>query len=167
MSTTPPSAVRSARCTHAVVSRWASTADPEALHRSGTTPQAGTPRWPHTGGETTPSLHMPRDARPARLSSLRLLAMASPPRDARRRSGRQGRASCGVCVPTPSIARRSYWIPGSYAPPWSEKRTSLLKAIEKEGLQRGNGDNNEVGRHRHIHDPGIQQEPSSIVPAAI
>src|SRR5262249_45044398 len=53
---------------------------------------------------------------------------------------------------------RSYWIPGSYAPPWSEKRTSLLKAIEKEGLQGGKGDNNWVGRPRHIHDPGIQQE---------
>jgi len=34
------------------VSRWVSTADPEAWHRSGTTLQAGTPRWPHTGGET-------------------------------------------------------------------------------------------------------------------
>jgi len=54
---------------------------------------------------------------------------------------------------------RSYWIPGSYAPTWSEKRTSVLKAIEKEGLQGGTGDNNWVGRHRHIHDPGIQQEP--------
>src|SRR5215510_11147221 len=54
--------------------------------------------------------------------------------------------------------RRSYWVPGSYAPPWSEKRTSLLKVIEKEGLQGGKGDNNWVGRHRHIHDPGIQQE---------
>src|SRR5262249_32858465 len=57
---------------------------------------------------------------------------------------------------------RSYWIPGAYAPPWSEKHPSLLKAIAKEGLQGGKGDNNEVGRHRHIHDPGIQQEPSQI-----
>ena len=48
---------------------------------------------------------------------------------------------------------------GSSAPPWSEKRTSLLKAIAKEGLQGGKGDNRWVGRHRHIHDPGIQQEP--------
>ena len=39
---------------------------------------------------------------------------------------------------------RSYWIPGSCAPPWSEQRTSLLKAIEKEGLQGGQGDNNGV-----------------------
>src|SRR5262249_20553387 len=54
---------------------------------------------------------------------------------------------------------RSYWIPGAYAPPWSEKRTPLLKAIEKEGIQGGKGDNNRVGRPRHIHDPGIQQEP--------
>src|SRR5262252_873267 len=57
---------------------------------------------------------------------------------------------------------RSYWIPGSYAPTWSEKRTSVLKAIEKEGLQGGTGDNNWVGRHRHIHDPGIQQEPLTM-----
>jgi SAM-dependent methyltransferase len=38
-----------------------------------------------------------------------------------------------------AIRARSYWIPGSYAPPWSEKRTSLFKAIEKEGLQGGKG----------------------------
>src|SRR5215831_3782319 len=35
---------------------------------------------------------------------------------------------------------------------------SLFKAIEKEGLQAGKGDNHKVGRPRHIHDPGIQQE---------
>jgi hypothetical protein len=56
---------------------------PEAWHRSGTTPRAGTPRWPYTGGETPQALHMPREARPARLASCRLLVMASPPRDAR------------------------------------------------------------------------------------
>ena len=38
---------------------------------------------PHTGGETTQSLHIPRDAMPARVSSFRLLAMASPQLDAR------------------------------------------------------------------------------------
>src|SRR4029453_15801476 len=58
--------------------------------------------------------------------------------------------------------RRSYWIPGSYAPTWSEKRTSLFKAIEKEGLQGEKGDNNWVVRQRQIHDPGIQQEPLSL-----
>src|SRR5262245_32826925 len=51
---------------------------PEAWHRSGTTPRAGTPRWPHTGGETPQAPRMPRDTRLARLSSFRLLAMASP-----------------------------------------------------------------------------------------
>ena len=34
-----------------------------------------------------------------------------------------------------------------------------FKAIEKEGLQGGKGDNDWVVRHRYIHDPGIQQEP--------
>ena len=84
-ATTPPSPVRSARCTHAGVSRWASTAAPTAWHRSGTTPHAGTPQGPHTGGETTQSLYIPGEAVPARLASFRLLAMASPPLDARRK----------------------------------------------------------------------------------
>src|SRR5215813_7915972 len=57
---------------------------------------------------------------------------------------------------------RSYWIPGSYAPTWSKKRTSVFKAIEKEGLQGGTGDNNWAVRHRRIHDPGIQQEPPRL-----
>src|SRR6266568_1697320 len=38
----------------------------------------------------------------------------------------------------------------------------ILKAIEKEGLQGGEGDKSRVVRHRHIHDPGIQQEPILI-----
>ena len=84
-STTPPSAARSARRTPAGASRRVSTAAPEAWHRSGTTPRAGTPRWPHTRGETTQALHMSRAAMPARLASFRLLAMASPPLDARRK----------------------------------------------------------------------------------
>ena len=83
--TTPPSAVRSARCTPAVVSQWASTADPEALHRSGTTSRARTPRWLNTGGETPQLLHIPRDAMPARLSDFRLLAMTVPPLAARQK----------------------------------------------------------------------------------
>src|SRR5262245_17491458 len=61
-----------------------------------------------------------------------------------------------------TFLKRSYGIPGAYAPPWSEKRTSLLKAIEKEGLQGGKGDSNWVVRHRQIHDPGIQQEPNNF-----
>src|SRR5215469_5475369 len=35
----------------------------------------------------------------------------------------------------------------------------ILKAIEKEGLHGGEGDKSRVVRYRHIHDPGIQQEP--------
>src|SRR5262249_57489308 len=50
----------------------------------GTPRREGTPGWPHTGGATTQALHMPREARPARRSSVRLLAMASPPLEARR-----------------------------------------------------------------------------------
>ena len=61
------------------------TAAPEAWHRLGTTPRAGTPGRPLTGGETAESLHMPRDAMPVHLSSFRLLAMASPQPDARRK----------------------------------------------------------------------------------
>ena len=38
---------------------------------------------PHTGGETTQSLHIPRDAIPTRVSSFRLLSMASPQLDTR------------------------------------------------------------------------------------
>jgi hypothetical protein len=39
----------------------------------------------------------------------------------------------------------------------------ILKAIEKEGLQGVEGDNNRVVRHWKIHDPGIQQEPLLFV----
>src|SRR5262249_5960111 len=83
--TTPLSAARAARRTPAGVSGWTSTADPEEWHRSGPTPQAGTPRWPHTGGETSQALPISREAVPARLASFRLLAMASPHLDARRK----------------------------------------------------------------------------------
>ena len=36
---------------------------------------------------------------------------------------------------------------------------NLTQEIEKEGLQGGEHDKSRVARHRHIHDPGIQQEP--------
>jgi hypothetical protein len=35
----------------------------------------------------------------------------------------------------------------------------ILKAIEKEGLSEGASNKSRMGRHRHIHAPGIQQEP--------
>src|SRR5207244_299250 len=55
-----------------------STAAPEAWHRSGTLARAGTPRW-RTREEKRPNcLTMPREALPAHLSSVRLLAMAPP-----------------------------------------------------------------------------------------
>src|SRR5713101_8147556 len=78
MSTTPPSAARSARYAHAGASLQTSTADPEELHRSGTLSRSGTTRW-RTREEKRPNrLTMPCDAMPARLSYFRLLAMASP-----------------------------------------------------------------------------------------
>jgi hypothetical protein len=75
--------------------------------------------------------------------------------------------TCAVACPAPTngglVPDRSSWMSGSYAPPWSEKCTSFLKAIEKARLQGEKGDNNGVGRHRHSHAPGIQQEPPLIV----
>src|SRR5216683_8120552 len=53
---TPPSAACSAYRARAAASRPASTADPRGLHQRSTTPRAGTTRWAHTGGATTPSL---------------------------------------------------------------------------------------------------------------
>ena len=54
--------------------------------------------------------------------------------------------------------RRSYWIPGSYAPVLSEKRNSFS------GLLKNKGSKEERKTKSgwtpwHIHDPGIQQEP--------
>src|SRR5215472_16496882 len=74
---TSPSAARSARRTHAVVLWQAATANPEALHRCGATPRAGTPQWPHTGGERSQSLQNPCDAVSVRRSYFRLPAMTS------------------------------------------------------------------------------------------
>jgi len=80
---------------------------------------------------------------------------------------RQRFTTCAVACPAPThcgiVPDRSSWILGSSAPPWSEKRTSFLKAIAKERLPGEKGDNNWVGRHRHSHAPGMQQEPPLIV----
>jgi hypothetical protein len=77
MYATPPSAARSARCAPAGASLQTSTAAPEAWHRSGPLARLGTTRW-RTREEKRPHrLTMPRDEMPARLSSFRLLAMAS------------------------------------------------------------------------------------------
>jgi hypothetical protein len=78
MPTTPPSAVRSARCAYAGASLQTSTADPEAWHRSGPLSRSGTTRW-RTREEQRPNhLTIPQAAMSTRLSSFRLLAMASP-----------------------------------------------------------------------------------------
>jgi hypothetical protein len=33
------------------------------------------------------------------------------------------------------ILHRSYWIPGSYAPAWSEKHNSFLRLFKNKGLK--------------------------------
>jgi hypothetical protein len=43
----------------------------------------------------------------------------------------------------------------------------IPKAIEKEGLYEGECDKRRVGRPRHIHDPGIQQEPPKLTDRAL
>ena len=35
-----------------------------------------------------------------------------------------------------TIARRSYWIPGSYAPALSEKRNSFLRLLKNKGFKK-------------------------------
>src|SRR6266853_1269022 len=35
------------------------------------------------------------------------------------------------------ISCRSYWIPGSYVPTWSENRHSFLRPLKKKGLKEG------------------------------
>jgi hypothetical protein len=77
-STTPPSAVRAARCTPVGVSLQTSTAAPEAWHRSGPLSRSGTPRGRTREKKRPNRLTIPRDALPTRPSYFRLLAMASP-----------------------------------------------------------------------------------------
>ena len=36
----------------------------------------------------------------------------------------------------------------------------FFQAMAQEGLQGGKDDKYEIGQSQHIHDPGIQQEPS-------
>ena len=55
-----------------------------SLHRSGPLAPSGTTRWRAREEQQPHRLTMPREALPTRLSSLCLLAMASPPRDTRR-----------------------------------------------------------------------------------
>src|SRR5215467_6238353 len=77
-SPTPPFAARSARCAHTGAALQTSTAAPEAWHRSGPLSRAGTPRWCTREEQRPHRRTVPQDARPARLSSFRLLTMAFP-----------------------------------------------------------------------------------------
>ena len=43
----------------------------------------------------------------------------------------------------------------------------IFEAIEKSGLHGGEPGKSRVVRHQHIHDPGIQQEPSSLLTAIL
>src|SRR5262245_24034400 len=52
----------------------------------------------------------------------------------------------------------SYWIPGLCSNVVRES-SRILKAVEKAGRHGGESDKSRGVRHRHIHDPGIQQEP--------
>jgi hypothetical protein len=79
-----PSATHSSCCVYAGASLQRPTADSEEMHRSGTLSRSGTTRWPTPEEKRPKRLTMPRDARPARLSSFRLLALASLQLDARR-----------------------------------------------------------------------------------
>src|SRR4030095_12930804 len=60
----------------------------------------------------------------------------------------------------PELDERSYWIPGSYVPTLSENRASFLRALKNKGFRGRENDKSRVVRHRYIHDPGIQQEPT-------
>jgi len=79
-----PSATHSSCCVYAGASLQRPTADSEEMHRSGTLSRSGTTRWPTPEEKRPKRLTMPRDARPARLSSFCLLALASLQLDARR-----------------------------------------------------------------------------------
>jgi hypothetical protein len=72
------------------------------------------------------------------------------------------RKSNTICSARSIYGGRSYWIPGSYAPGIVREARLLFKAIEKEGLQGGKGDNHWLYDIGKSHDPGIQQEPRSI-----
>jgi hypothetical protein len=59
------------------------------------------------------------------------------------------------------IEHRSYWIPGSYAPALSEKHNAFLRPLKNKGFKEESRTKFRGGRYRHVHDPGIQQEPLS------
>jgi hypothetical protein len=59
-----------------------------------------------------------------------------------------------------TIRARSYGIPGSYAPMWSGQRSSFVRPLNNKNFEEKRVTKKRVGRSRHMHDPGIQQEPT-------
>src|SRR5215471_2552216 len=75
-------------------------------------------------------------------------ADAWQPREGRRRG-----------MPAPSFRHTLVWDSGVFSSNGVREAQRILKTIDTEDIPGGWGDNNGIGRHRHIHDPGIQQEP--------
>src|SRR5215831_17813963 len=76
-------------------------------------------------------------------------ADAWQPREGRRRG-----------TPAPSFRHTLVWDSGGFSSNGVREAQRILKTIDTEDMPGGWGDNNGVVRHRHIHDPGIQQEPN-------
>ena len=81
-------------------------------------------------------------------------ADAWQPREGRRRG-----------TPAPSFRHTLVWDSGGFSSNGVREAQRILKTIDTEDIPGGWGDNNGIVCHRHIHDPGIQQEPDLIVAA--
>ena len=68
-------------------------------------------------------------------------------------------------MPAPSFRHTLVWDSGVFSSNGVRAAQRILKTIDTEDIPGGWGDNNGIVRHRHIHDPGIHQEPDLIVAA--